>query len=628
MKQLLSIFFVLIIVLLSVMPTYALDNRLVKSKLDDGLEAKLNDVSKDEKVTVSIWFDDVDEEQVKDKLYEKCKATKNSDIYNKIEQLLFGEVCEMPVGYSGDYLTYAKEYYKDITQEDFQYISGRKREAFRSEYKTHNQNMLNSLNDVLVNVAEVTFVSQYSPNIEIKMSKEDVLRIAELKNVNEIYFVENEFELIPDESEVSDYIEETSPTEPDDTYFHVTGLDIGRDVFNLTGKVSEDSVMKVGVIEYNNKLFANKFNNNNITILQQGSAQSDVHSSLVCGLMISNLEDFKGAIPEAHLFYTTTDGGVKSQIEALINCEVSAINCSFSQFVALGLYNTYLDYAKWYDHIAVQHNVHLILTAGNEGSLGVPSNTSYNAIVVGNCNKDGIIADSSSYISADNSFYKPDIVAPGVNLVNPFVSDPEIRTGTSFSAPLITSAVIQLCQASPILAANPTLMKSLLLSSATITDGMQNEPMYSVVGSNAIALSRAYGAGRLNLTKAYETFITKGNYITSSFSSNSTGAIFNRNITKVANKTLRFCLTWDKYNTVDGNHLNNDVNSPALDNLRLEVVTPSGVTYTSNFMFDNKQMITFNATENGYYSIRVYREGTANSNHKIDYSITYSAIAN
>lgn len=211
-------------------------------------------------------------------------------------------------------------------------------------------------------------------------------------------------------------------------------------------------------------------------------------------------------------------------------------------------------------------------------------------------------------------------MAQGVDIRTPFDTD----SGTSFAAPMVTSAVIQLSQASPILAANPTLMKSLLLSSSTITSSMQSEPMYSVVSSDAIALSRQYGAGRLSLTKAYEFFVTKGNYITSSFSSNSTGAIFSRNITRAANKTLRFCLTWDKYNTVNGEHTGNNVNSPALDNLSLSVVTPRGVTYTSNYLYDNKQVITFEATESGYYSIRVYKEGTANSNNAVDYSITYS----
>ncbi|MBQ8057137.1 MAG: S8 family serine peptidase, partial [Ruminococcus sp.] len=255
----------------------------------------------------------------------------------------------------------------------------------------------------------------------------------------------------------------------------------------------------------------------------------------------------------------------------------------------------------------------------------VPSNTAYNAIAVGNCDRDGIIALDSSYTSSGNLSYKPDVVAPGVYLVNPILGD---QIGTSFSAPLVTSAVIQLSQASPILATNPTLMKSLLLSSSSLTqDMLENEPVFSTVSSEAIALSRKYGAGRLNLTKAYETFITKGNYITGSFSNNSTGVVVTRNITKVANKTLRFCLTWDKYNTVNGEHDSNNATSPALDNLSLTVVTPSGITYTSNYMYDNKQVITFNATENGEYSIRVYRQGTANSNNNIDYAITYSASA-
>ena len=613
----------LIIVSVSAVSSFALDNSYDSNKLDNELALKLDEIEKEEKLTVSIWFDDVDKEQVKNKLYEKCKDKKSTDVYGRSEELLFGEVCDVPVGYRGDYLTYAKEYYKDITQEDFQYVSERKREAYKSEYKTHNQNMLNRLKDILENDAVVTFVSQYAPNVEAEMSKEDVLRVSELENVEDIYLVDTELEVFMDEGNVStDEVEEAVTIELDDTYFHVTGLDTGRDAFGLTGEG-----MKVGVIEDAAKLTPEILENENITILKEGvsfpSPSYNNHGNLVAGIMVSKRSDFIGAIPNAHLYYSLVAGGLKKNMEEMLGYGVNAINCSFSFKGESNEFNTYGDFAKWYDHIALQHNVHLILSSGNKGVTGVcDSNTAYNAIVVGNCDKYGVIYDSSSYIGGTNCSYKPDIVAPGTSIFNPIING---ETGTSFSAPLVTSAVIQLAQSSPILAANPTLMKSLLISSSEITSGMQNESMYSVVGSDAIALSRKYGAGRLNLTKAYETFIRKGNYITSSSSSNSTGAIFSRNITKVANKTLRFCLTWEKYNTVNEDHESNEANSSALDNFSLTVVTPSGVTYTSNFMHDNKQIVTFNATENGYYSIRVYRQGTSNSNNIIDYSITYSS---
>ncbi len=627
-KVIFSIFMVVVIASMSVLPTFALDNSYSMDKLDDELVSKLDEIGNDEKVTVSIWFDDVDEEQVKDKLYEKCKRNKDIN-YSKSEELLFGEVCDMPVGYTGDYLSYAKEYYKDVTQEEFQYVSDKKREVFRNEYRNHNKNMMDDITEVLGNRnVEDCYVSKYAPNIELDLTKDEILELSEMQNVEELYLVEANLELLSEESVVlSEDDDDDFDYSYDDIFFDVTGLSTGRDAFGLNGYG-----MKVGVIEKNAILSTSQLNNDNVTIFQQGNNIS-LRGNLISGLMVSNRSDFTGAIPYAELCYTTVEcedstddvieDAIKVAVETLLDADVTAINCSFS-YPSQGnvYYNSYGDIAKWYDHIAVQHNVHLILSSGSNGGLGVkPSNTVFNAIVVGNCNNSGEISEDSSYSSGETLKYKPDIVAPGTNIRTPIYG----ASGTSYSAPLVTSAVIQLSQASPILAANPSLMKSLLLSSSTITSSMQNEPMYSIVGSDSIALSRQYGAGRLNLTKAYETFVTKGNYITSSFSNYSTGAIFNRNITKVANKTLRFCLTWDKYNAVEDEHDTGTVNSASLDNLSLTVVTPSGVTYTSNYLYDNKQMITFNATENGYYSIRVYRQGTSNSNHAVDYSITYSA---
>lgn len=615
-KILLSVFMVIIIISISVIPSFATEKKYTTEKLDTSLLTKLEKADDNEKFTVSVWFDDLDKEKIKEKLHTKCSEYKNAEIYEKTEELLFGEICDVPVGYTGDYLSYAKEYYKEVTQNDFQYISEKKREVFRNEYTSHNQDRLNEIKDILGNnQKQAGYVSKYSPNIELELSKEEILKIAEISSVKEIYLADIGFQQVQEERTVPADNEEDEEEEPtyDYSFYHVTGLDSGRDALHLNG-----SGMKVGVIEENGDCSFGDLQNDNIVDLTPVNTQS-LHARQVVGLMVSNRDDFLGAIPQAQLFFTKITS-VKSAVESLLNQGVVAINASFSYSIQ---YDTYGDTAKWYDHIAIQHNVHLILASSNWGSSGVPyTNTSFNAIVVGNCDNNGVIDSDSSYSSGEEMKYKPDIVAPGVNIATPVYNG----SGTSYSAPLVTSAVVQLAQASPILAANPTLMKSLLLSSSKMTSDMiANDPVYSIAGSSDIALSRKYGAGMLNLTRAYTSFMTNGNYITGALSSHSLSANYNRNITKVANKTLRFCLTWEKLNSIDGDHISNEVNSLSLDNLRLTVVTPSGVTYTSSFMYDNKQMITINATENGYYFIRVQRVGTAEYNHNVGFAVTYSA---
>ncbi|MBQ8057903.1 MAG: hypothetical protein IJ275_06185, partial [Ruminococcus sp.] len=379
-----SLFLVIVIICISIAPTFALDNSYASNKLDEGLVAKLNEIDDNEKITVSIWFDDVDKELVKDKLYETYKGKKNADVYQKSEELLFGEVCEIPMNYTKDYLSYAKEYYKDITQEDFQYISERKREVYKDEYKKHNGNMINKVTDALDSTSiEKVYVSKYAPNVELELSKEEIFEVSELQNVDEIYFVNPYNELLLEESNICTIDNETQEYKPDDTFYSVTGLSTGRDVFGLTGLG-----LNVGVIEAESILTPERINCDDVVIIKQGTFETSSHGDLVCGLMVSNRNDFLGAIPEAGLRYTTVskEGDIKGAVEDLLGYGVTAINCSFSYpYDGTINYNTYSDTAKWYDHVAVQHNVHLILTTSNAGSLGVvPSKTAYNAIAVGN----------------------------------------------------------------------------------------------------------------------------------------------------------------------------------------------------------------------------------------------------
>lgn len=122
-RTIFSFFMVIVIILVCTTPCLALNSNYLSNKLDYGLIDKLKKIENNENITVSIWFDDIDIKHVKNKLRSKCIDIKSPDIYMKVEELLFGELCDIPAGYLGDYLYYAKEHYKDITVEDFQYIS-------------------------------------------------------------------------------------------------------------------------------------------------------------------------------------------------------------------------------------------------------------------------------------------------------------------------------------------------------------------------------------------------------------------------------------------------------------------------------------------------------------------------
>lgn len=134
--------------------------------------------------------------------------------------------------------------------------------------------------------------------------------------------------------------------------------------------------------------------------------------------------------------------------------------------------------------------------------------------------------------------------------------------------------------------------------------------------ANSISLSKQYGAGMLNFSNAYESAYNNSFYYSSELHITTQKVVMTRDITIDSNKTLRFALAWDKINTEETSY--------NLDSLSLQITTPSGTKYTSSYLFDNKQMISFNTTESGTYTITILRNYYSSSSQNINYAISYS----
>ncbi len=71
-------------------------------------------------------------------------------------------------------------------------------------------------------------------------------------------------------------------------------------------------------------------------------------------------------------------------------------------------YSKYGDTAKWLDDFIVKYNINVVASAGNSSSTGVTSGKmSYNAIIVGSCDKNGKLAQKSSYSNSNSKAFKP-----------------------------------------------------------------------------------------------------------------------------------------------------------------------------------------------------------------------------
>lgn len=611
------------------------------SKIDSILEKVLAEANNNDIIPVSIWFTDISHEIIKDKVEEEMTSDIESGRISQeaIDLVFFDDLKSDVLESQPDSTVYddCKELAESVSTEQAMEIISCERRISSELYSKRNSEHISdimrllSLSDEEIS-SSLLYSCKYAPNIDICLTKEQIFSVVENVDISCIYYLDPDIKICSNSNtdediEENDGLRNDSEEIFDTTFYNVTGINTARDAWRLNGYG-----MKVGMLEYDGIIDTSKISTHTSQIHKVSTtpySESD-HANTVAKLMVGYLDGYIGAIPNADLYYDSFDSNdnnnnysiIKQRIEELIDEKVTAINCSFCVY-SYSTFNTYGDLAKWYDHVSVQHNVHLIIASGNFGSTGVPfSNMSYNAVVVGNCYNDGLIRHTSSYCNSAPSPYKPDLVAPGVNI---HVIPNYTASGTSFSAPLVTAAVIQLSQCSAILLSNPRLMKSLLISSTKITNGMSNDPMYSIVGDDDIAYSRRYGAGLLYVPNAYVAFHDKGYYQTGLLSKYGSSVIFQKYLKRTVGKTVRVCLTWDKLCTLDEPHSSSSVNENQLDTILLKVTTPDGVEYTSAYEYDNKQMVTFIPQANGYYQFELYRiTDVISTNNKVNYAVTWS----
>jgi len=161
------------------------------------------------------------------------------------------------------------------------------------------------------------------------------------------------------------------------------------------------------------------------------------------------------------------------------------------------------------DHVADTNARTITIAAGNSGpgydSLDGPPAGAYNAIVVGATGDDltdySHMASYSSRGYTSNGRCKPDLVAPGTNLILPILGGAWGEgSGTSFATPMVAGGAAMLIDMGQDLgyATDSRVIKSVLLNSADKLDG------WSHTGTHP--LDRGQGAGQMNLRKAYRQY--------------------------------------------------------------------------------------------------------------------------
>ena len=148
----------------------------------------------------------------------------------------------------------------------------------------------------------------------------------------------------------------------------------------------------------------------------------------------------------------------------------------------------------------------VVVSAGNDGSAGCnsinrPPSMFEMAFTVGASDKNDTIAGFSSYgpVTIDGSDrWKPDVVAPGVDVRSITLNDFGTWSGTSMSGPHVAGAVALIISANPVLAGQVEEIQTILKNTARhLTDTIACQG----ISADQIPNFR-YGYGRINVYEA------------------------------------------------------------------------------------------------------------------------------
>lgn len=594
-------------------------------KIDSVLAEKLKTMNDNDTISVSIWFKDIDHEQIEAEAIEKVKGTVSKDV-QKIA--CANEKSDEILEFSN------KESKKSIEEQKKDSLQMQKfieiKRKISSEVITKNNNKnLKEINEIIgrQNRIKTIYICKYVPNIDMYLTKKQIYTIVELESVTDVYFYDTDLKILPDDDISSDLIQTRSNSPTDTTYFDVTGISQARAVWGLGG-----TGIKIGVFDYEFKdpNNVNYFHNTSIhttnveytTWSGNDLAHGNVVSSLIAGRRKNSAGqiDYLGAVPSASLYwasYTNDENSYKNKFEALSDLGCNIINMCVSMPSTVENNNTYGAVSKWFDYFALAHSITLVFSAGNKGAgpnAGNPNSgvtvgkMSHDAIVVGNCDNSGTIHSTSSYNISTTLPFKPDVVAPGTLIET---ATGGTFTGTTCSAPMVTGAVAQLLQVSAVLRHFPTLMKSLVLSSSKRTNDMISNNLESIANQSSIVMSRPYGCGMLNVINMYESFNTFSRYKYGTLSGDGE-ASFSKNVSVNGTKQLRAAATWNKTFGLD---------KTKKDIFEFRVTCPNGTVYKTQYNYDTKALLSFPTSSSGTYTFELKRKQT--TGEAIDYAISF-----
>lgn len=561
---------------------------IAEAKISNELKTRMRTQS-NEGIPVTIWTGDIDMETIQEKALSNARVSQAPAIVRSMSE-------DIPV----HDLSYLQAY---GTDDEIQNYIEDKRAKARIAYSEQNQKFLNQLPIG----AKVTFVSEYSPLIEVTLSNNEIYNLAKK---NEVYSIS---------------LDKPENNEPE---LNISVPAIGADYVRDT-QGNKGSGVKVGLLEANGVPNTSNSQIRGTWTKRSGDPVDSAHATRVA-IIISQIA------PSATYYAASATGdSCRPAIEWLLNQGVNVINASMK--IGSDSNNSYGDFSKWIDHIAFSHDVHFVKSAGNSGSDGVTSGgMGYNMITVGNMNdhnsttpsqwnhfggfwnsSTGKYDGASSYYTGTSAARKPDLCAPGTGIFASSFGETSskvdaVNTGTSFAAPHVTGAIAQLCSFKSALKTQQDAMKVLLAT------GTNKDKRY--VNGDPSNYEKM-GAGMLDV-RGTRWMISTGRYHSDLFTpSISVGTTRTYSVTVTSSDTsIRVGLSYLR-KMVGGCSSTLPTTQGYLGNLELTVSGPGIDIYSTTSEHHNTKIVQINNPTPGTYTIKV--KLTKQSNQNIPYAIAW-----
>ena len=388
-------------------------------------------------------------------------------------------------------------------------VEQQRSEIFAQGKAYHTQKNQQIINQIDTDDMDGLYVSTYSPYFIYESTLQEITanNYEQLNDLASYSYIEKIY--VSPESQYQPMLEEAT---------EAIGVADYIDTGTLTGEDIVIGILDLGIVDEEHS----NFNNIDLTVRKEWYYIETVteHATTIASIMAK-------MCPDAKLLSVELSGNAVSEIDWMLDRNVNVINLSYGDENATGNYDSDSAYM---DYIVNTYKVTIVAAVGNSGrEAGYVANPAlgYNVIGVGASSVvNPNVASLSSYKEI-NGPDKPNIIAPGLAIkIDPFY----YHSGTSFSAPIVSSCVALLMEERTDLTIHPEYVLALMMNNGDRSDE-----------GNTIGLDDSAGAGRINF-ESMMTYIN--NIIPITNNSNSVYLTRTFNVVLLHNQTIRATAAW------------------------------------------------------------------------------------